>query len=319
MLSMKYQNSYINKFIIIVICISLFSGIALAEHKPKIGLALGSGGAKGFAHIGVLKILEKEDIEIDFIAGTSVGSLIGALYAVGFDANEIERILLEEDFTDYITFNSISFELQQTKDRNILGFSVNLPKLIASPRLPRGLISTVSIRDEFDKISNWAHFEYGLKIPFKAVATDLITGDKIIMEKGKVSNAVAASISIPGIFSPFELEDKILVDGALKDPVPVDVVREMGADIVIAVNLQNIEEEREDPYNIISIADRSIEIMVEDLTKVSLRDADIILEPSYTGKISFLMKEKERVKVIEAGEDEAIKKMPEIKKVIADF
>lgn len=316
---MKNQNSYIYKFIIIIICISFFSGVSIADGRPKIGLALGSGGAKGYAHVGVLKILEQEDIKIDFIAGTSVGSLVGALYALGFDTNKIEKILLEQDFMKYITFESISFELKKTNDRNIFGFSVNLPKLIASPRLPRGLISTVGIRDEFDRISNWAHFEYDLKIPFKAVATDLITGERAIMDKGKVSNAVAASISVPGIFSPFEYEDKILVDGGLKDPVPVDVVREMGADIVIAISLHDISEETDDPYNIISIADRSIEIMIKDLTMLSLEDADIILKPSYTGKVSFLMKEKERVKVIKAGEAEAISKIPEIKKIIVNF
>ncbi len=320
MKNIKNKNKSIYKLIIIiVVCISLFSGIAIAEARPKIGLALGSGGARGYAHVGILKILEKEEIEIDFIAGTSVGSLIGSLYALGFDIDEIEKIVLEQDFMEYITFKSISFDLKETKDRNVLGFSINIPKLIANPRLPRGLISTVGIRDEFDRISNWAHFEYDLQIPFKAVATDLITGEKIIMDKGKVSNAVAASISIPGIFSPFEFEDKILVDGGLKDPVPVDVVREMGADIVIAVTLRSVKEEKKEPDNIISIADRSIEIMVEDLTKLSLEGADIILEPSYVGEVSFLMGEKERVQVIKAGEDEATARISELKKIIADF
>jgi NTE family protein len=320
MKNIKNKNKSIYKLIIIiVVCISLFSGIAIAEARPKIGLALGSGGARGYAHVGILKILEKEEIEIDFIAGTSVGSLIGSLYALGFDIDEIEKIVLEQDFMEYITFKSISFDLKETKDRSVLGFSINIPKLIANPRLPRGLISTVGIRDEFDRISNWAHFEYDLQIPFKAVATDLITGEKIIMDKGKVSNAVAASISIPGIFSPFEFEDKILVDGGLKDPVPVDVVREMGADIVIAVTLRSVKEEKKEPDNIISIADRSIEIMVEDLTKLSLEGADIILEPSYVGEVSFLMGEKERVQIINAGEDEATEKMSELKKIIAGF
>ena len=320
MLIMISKNVYINNFILIIaICILLFSGILGAEARPKIGLALGSGGARGYAHIGVLKVLEREEIEIDYIAGTSVGSLIGALYAIGFDAKEIERIMLAQDFRDYITFESIAFELNQKENKNIFGISVNIPRLIANPRLPRGLISTVGIRDEFDRISDWAHFEYGLKIPFKTVATDLITGDRVLMDKGKISNAVAASISIPGIFSPFEFEDKILVDGGLKDPVPVDVVREMGADIVIAVTLQDITDENKDPDTIISIADRSIDIMIKDLTRLSLEDADIIFKPGYIGEISFFMKEKERIKVIKAGEEEAIKKIPELKKIIADF
>ncbi len=310
------KNIFIYTLIIIII---VFSGISFAEVEPKIGLALGEGGARGFAHIGVLKVLEREEIKIDYIAGTSVGSLVGALYALGFELQEIENILLEEDFTQYLSFKNITFELEQYQNRNVLGFSINLPKILVNPGWPKGLISTIGIRDKIDQISNWAHFEYDLKIPFKAVATDLITGEKIIMDEGKVSNAVAASISIPGVFSPFEFEDKILVDGGLKDPVPVDVVREMGADIVIAVSLRDITEERKDPYNVISIADRSIDIMIEDLTQFSLINADIILTPNYQGQVSFLMGEKERAAIIKQGEIEATNKISELKKIIANF
>lgn len=303
----------------ILIIFSSFCQSSYAKSEPKIGLALGAGGARGFAHIGILKVLERENIAIHYIAGTSVGSLIGALYAIGFDINKIENILLQEDFTQYLSFKNITFDLEQYRDKNILGFSINLPKLIANPSLPKGLISTVAIRDEFDQVSNWAHFEYDLKIPFKAVATDLITGEKIIIDKGKVSNAVAASISIPGVFSPFEFEDKILVDGGLKDPVPVDVVRQMGADIVIAVTLRDIIEEKKDPNNIISIADRSIDIMVEDLTKLSLIDADIILKPHYRGEVSFLMGKEARKAIIQQGEIEVESKIKELKEMINHF
>lgn len=299
--------------------LSSFSQSFYAMGKPKIGLALGAGGARGLAHIGVLKVLEREKIPIHYIAGTSVGSLIGALYAIGFDIDKIENILLQEDFAQYLSFQNITFDLEQYRDKNILGFSINLPKLIANPSWPKGLISTVGIRDKFDQISNWAHFEYDLKIPFKTVATDLISGEKIVLDSGKVSNAVAASISIPGIFSPFEFEDKILVDGGLKDPVPVDVVREMGADIVIAVSLRDIIEEKKDPDNIISITDRSIDIMMEDLTNRSLLDADIIFKPHYRGEVSFLMDEKKRIAIIKEGESEAEKKIEELREIINRF
>lgn len=313
------QTKLILMMIGIVIVANLISVISIARDEPKIGLALGAGGARGFAHIGVLKVLEREEIKIDYIAGTSVGSLIGALYALGLNLPEIENILLTEDFTQYLTFKNITFDLDQQQNRNVLGFSINLPKFIASPTLPKGLISSIGIRDKFDQISNWAHFDYDLAIPFKAVATDLITGDKIIMDRGKVSNAVAASISIPGIFSPFEFEDKILVDGGLKDPVPVDVVREMGADIVIAVNLRDIIEEKKDPTHIISIADRSIDIMLEDLTKLSLVDADIILKPHYRGEVSFLMGKEARAAIIKRGEIEAENKIAELKAMINHY
>jgi len=304
--------------LIIVFCASsiVFSS---AQYEPKIGLALGGGSARGFAHIGVLKVLEREGIKIDYLAGTSIGSLVGALYALGFEAKDIEKYLLEENFTKYISFKNVTFELEEYQNKKILGLSINLPKMITNPGWPRGLISTVAVRDKLDQVSNWAHFEYDLKIPFKTVATDLITGEKIIMDSGKVSNAVAASISIPGIFFPFEHGEMILVDGGLKDPVPVDVVRQMGADIVIAVSLQNIIGEKKGPDNIISIAERSIDIMINDLTDISLIGANLILKPKYQGEVSFLMGKKERRAIIKQGEIEAEKHIGILKELIENF
>ena len=290
-----------------------------AQNEPKIGLALGAGGPRGFAHIGVLKALEREGIKINYIAGTSVGSLVGAFYALGFDLKDIEDYILEENFTKYLSFKNITFELEEYQDKKILGISINLPKMIADAAWPRGLLSTIAIRDKFDQLSNWAHFEHDLKIPYKAVATDLITGEKIIIDKGKVSNAVAASISIPGLFYPFECEDGILVDGGLKDPVPVDVVRQMGADIVIAVSLQEMTGEKKDPNNVISIVERSMDIMIEDLTNLSLRGADLILKPQYQGEVSYFLKKKERVAIIRQGEIETENKINELKEMIRTF
>ena len=312
------RNSLFIFTLIIIFCAN-FIIFSSARSEPKIGLALGGGAARGFAHIGVLKVLEREGIKIDYMAGTSIGSLVGAFYALGFEAKEIEKYLLEENFTKYISFKNITFEMEEYQNKKTLGVFVNLPKLIASPGWPRGLISTVAIRDKLDQVFNWAHFEYDLMIPFKTVATDLITGEKVVMGSGKVSNAVAASISIPGIFYPFEFGDKILVDGGLKDPVPVDVVRGMGADIVIAVSLQEITGERKDPDNIISIAERSIDIMIADLTTLSLMDADLILKPKYEGEVSFLMGKKEREAIIEQGEIEAENYIAIIKEAINNF
>lgn len=312
------KNNLIFPFLIIVLCANsiIFS---FASSKPSIGLALGGGAARGFAHIGVLKVLEREGIKIDYMAGTSIGSLVGAFYALGFEVKEIEKYLVEENFSKYISFKNITFELEEYRNKKVLGISINLPKIITNPGWPRGLISTVAIRDKFDQISDWAHFEYGLKIPFKTVATDLITGEKIVMDTGKVSNAVAASISIPGIFFPFEYEDMILVDGGLKDPVPVDVVKQMDADIIIAVSLQDITEEKKSPDNIVSIAERSIDIMINDLTDISLVGADLIIKPEYQGEVSFLMGKKERIAIIRQGELEAEKYIDILKDIIKNY
>lgn len=306
-------------FILTIFLCTNFTIFSLARNEPKIGLALGGGSARGFAHVGILKVLEREGIKIDYMAGTSIGSLVGAFYALGFEVEEIEKYLLEENFTKYISFKNVTFELEEYQHKKTLGVSINLPKIITNPGWPRGLISTVAIRDKIDQITGWAHFEYDLRIPFKTVATDLITGEKIVISSGKVSNAVAASISIPGIFFPFEHEGMILVDGGLKDPVPVDVVREMGADIVIAVSLQNIEGGKKDPYNIISIAERSVEIMIGDLTQLSLIGADLILAPEYQGEVSFLMGQKERQAIIKQGEIEAENHITLLKEIINNF
>ena len=315
----RYSKNSLFIFILIIFLCNTFTIFSSARNEPKIGLALGGGSARGFAHVGVLKVLEREGIKIDYMAGTSIGSLVGAFYALGFEVGEIEKYLLEENFTKYISFKNVTFELEEYQHKKTLGVSINLPKMITNPGWPRGLISTVAIRDKLDQITDWAHFEYDLKIPFKTVATDLITGEKIVMGSGKVSNAVAASISIPGIFFPFEHEGMILVDGGLKDPVPVDVVRQMGADIVIAVSLQKIEGEKKDPYNIISIAERSVEIMIADLTKLSLIGADLILAPEYQGEVSFLMGKKERQAIIKQGENEAENYIAIIKEAINNF
>jgi len=316
---MKKTRFYIFLIILIIFFYANSFIFASARNEPKIGLALGGGGPRGFAHLGVLNVLEREGIKIDYIAGTSVGSLVGAFYALGFDLKKIEDYVLEENFTKYISFKDVTFELEEDKDSKKIGISFNLPKIITNPSWPRGLFSTTAIRDKFDELSHWAHFEYDVKIPFKAVATDLITGEKIIIDSGKVSNAIAASISIPGVFYPFEYDGRILVDGALKDPVPVDIVREMGADIVIAVSLQDITGEKKDPNNVISIIERSIEIMVEDLTNLTLSDADLVLKPQYQGEVSYFLKKKERLAIIREGEIEAEKKINELKKMIADF
>ncbi|HOR42638.1 MAG TPA: patatin-like phospholipase family protein [Atribacterota bacterium] len=316
---MKKTRFYIFLIILIIFFYANSFIFASARNEPKIGLALGGGGPRGFAHLGVLNVLEREGIKIDYIAGTSVGSLVGAFYALGFDLKSIEDYILEENFTKYISFKDVTFELEEDKDSKKIGISFNLPKIITNPSWPRGLFSTTAIRDKFDELSHWAHFEYDVKIPFKAVATDLITGEKIIIDSGKVSNAIAASISIPGVFYPFEYDGRILVDGALKDPVPVDVVREMGADIVIAVSLQDITGEKKDPNNVISIIERSVDIMIEDLTNLALRDADLVLKPQYQGEVSYFLKKKERLAIIREGEIEAEKKINELKKMIADF
>ncbi len=179
----------------------------------KIGLALGSGSARGLAHIGVLKVLEREKIPIDLIVGTSIGSQIGGIYASGIDAVTIEEIAL-----------NISW--QQTA-------KIFFPTISKS-----GLVDGSKIEKFVENFIGMKTFPK-LRIPFAVVATDIETGKEIIIKTGSVSKAIRASCSIPGIFAPMKYRNKYLVDGGLVNPIPADVARRIGADIVIGVNVMS--------------------------------------------------------------------------------
>jgi len=181
------------------------------KEKKKIGLALGSGSARGLAHIGVLKVLESNSVPIDYIVGSSMGAFIGALYAGGLSVKQLEDIACNVDW--------------------------KLTTKMFAPTLPwNGLVAGNQIREFIKTLVGDININ-NLKIPFAAVATDVMNGEKIVIEQGSLVEAIRASISIPGIFIPVQYENRFLVDGGVANPVPVDVVKTMGADIVIAVNV----------------------------------------------------------------------------------
>jgi len=174
----------------------------------KVGLALGGGSAKGFSHIGVLEVLEKHKIPINYIAGTSMGAVVGALYAAGFSIAELKKISTHIKWEELMDFT--------------------LPD--------RGILSGEKIELFLRKLLKNKRFK-DLEIPLAVVAADVNKGEKVIFKSGDVSSALRASISIPSIFVPCTNNNRLLVDGSVLDPVPVDVARQMGADVVIAVNL----------------------------------------------------------------------------------
>lgn len=183
-------------------------------NKPKLGLALGGGGARGLAHIGVLKELENAGIHVDYLAGTSMGGLIGAIYASGKSPDEIEAIAKEYSNT-----------------RKLL-------RLI-DPTVPRhGLFQGGQILTFFQKVLQDLTFS-DLNIPLTVVAVDLISGQEVHIHEGNVADAVRSTVSLPGIFSPFENKNQRLVDGGVLNNLPVDVVRKMGADIILAVDVSS--------------------------------------------------------------------------------
>ncbi len=178
----------------------------------KVGLALGSGSARGWAHIGVIKALTEAGVHVDYIAGTSIGAVVGAVYASG-KIETLEKVVLQFDWKQIVSFFDVVFPKSGLIDGNKVADFV------------RAHVAPGNIED--------------LALPFRAVSTDVETGNEIVIQEGDVIEAVRASISIPGIFTPVRKNGMILVDGGLVDPVPVSVVREMGADFVIAVDLNH--------------------------------------------------------------------------------
>jgi NTE family protein len=220
--------------------------------KKKVGLVLGCGGAKGLSHIGVIKFLEEMEIKIDFIAGASIGALIGGAYASGLSIKELEDIALETDLTSTAKLFSPGF---------------GKSGLVTGSKVQEFLTSKLDNK----KIEN-------LQIPFTAVATDIITGQEIHFNKGDLVEAIRASISIPIIFQPVIWNNIVLVDGGLVNPVPIDVARRMGADHIIAVNvlssknMPDIKHEKkrpnkidlEKPLEIIPVLQKKLEDLIID-------------------------------------------------------
>lgn len=226
----------------------------MAQHRPTIGLALGSGGARGLAHIGVIRALETHGIPIDYIAGTSIGSIMGAHYAA---------------FPDHKKLLQLAYDFSNRK-----GFS------LVDLTLRGGLIKGLKIESIISEILEGATFET-LKIPFAAVATDFNTAQEVILRTGDLTKAIRASISVPGFFQPVHYEGRLLADGGLSQPVPSTVVRSMGADIVIAVNLDTISGpgwDKEIPP-LSSVPMHSINILRHHLSLQSSQTADIIISP----------------------------------------
>jgi NTE family protein len=219
--------------------------------RPKVGLALGGGIARGLAHIGVLQVLEDNKIPVDIVAGTSSGSLVGAMYAAGLSVD------------------------QMAQEARKLVWS-NLVKL----RLRRdGLLDSDGLNRFFQALVGDLEFSR-LRLPFAAVAVDVTTGEEVAIREGKVATAVRASCAVPGVFLPVRMNGRVLVDGGVRNNVPVSVARAMGADLVIAVELGRQTRPQAPPRNVLDIIMYSIAIMAQDQIGKALALADLAIRPN---------------------------------------
>lgn len=256
--------------------------------KPKIALVLGGGAARGFAHVGVIRALEQEKIPIDLVVGTSVGSLIGAIYASDRNSFDLEWTAFQLQKEDLFDFGVISTVAG-------MGFAKG-DKLEA---WVKGHVKTANIEQ--------------LKIPYAAVATDLNWGQKVVLDRGSVARAVRASSAIPGVFQPVQHMGKILVDGGVVDNIPISVARAKGADLVIAVDI-SANVGNTDITNLLGVSLQAANIMFALNVEHSKKDADVLIAPAIgdVGTLDFTQKKR----CMEAGIVAAQRAMPAIRQVI---
>jgi NTE family protein len=256
--------------------------------KPaKVALVLGAGSSKGFAHIGVLKILESNKIPIHMIIGTSVGSVVGSLYAYGYDA----------------------FQLQK------MSFSIEKGDIVDLTIPDNGFIKGEKLEEFVNKTLKYTPIEK-LKIPFYAVATDIQNGQEVVFGKGNTGTAVRASCSIPGVFRPVKISDRMYVDGGVVSPVAVDAAKRFGADIVIAVDIST-EVEHTFPGNTVETILQSLNIMYSKLASVQLSQADVVIKPKvgHIGSADF----SKRHEAILEGERAALEALPHIMRIVTQL
>jgi NTE family protein len=252
--------------------------------RPKIGVALEGGGALGLAHIGVLQWFEDHHIPIDYIAGTSMGGLVGGLYATGKSPEELRKLVEQQDWDTIVGGRSQYQDLSFRRKQDLRAYPNSLVfGLKDGLTLPAGLNAGQGISLLIDQqtlpYSRLSSFDQ-LPIPFRCVATDLISGKEVVFQDGSLAKAMRATMSIPGLFSPIRDGEKVYVDGELLGNLPTDVVRKMGADIVIAVHLETAPPKPEDIQSLFSVLGRSVDVVIRENEIRGLSGADLIVRVS---------------------------------------
>jgi len=270
-------------------CQTVPTPVISKKGDPKIALVLGGGSAKGFAHVGVIRALEQEKIPIHMIVGTSVGSLIGGIYASNPDSFQLEWIAFKIDRNDVLDPSIVYSRLGP----------------VQGVRLENFVEQSVKVKKVEDT-----------KISFYPIATDLNTGETIVLEKGSLAKAIHASSSIPGIFVPVMFDNRMLVDGGVTDNIACDVAKSKGADIIIAVDISKDVRET-NITSLIDIVGQSASIMMREASKSKLQHADVVIEPNTKGVGMFDFSQKKPLM------DEGIKAtklaIPKIRELIARY
>lgn len=265
----------------------LQAGPDVLDGRPRIGLVLSGGGVRGLAHVGVIQVLEEMKIPIYCIAGTSMGAIVGGVYASGLSPAELEKFITSMQWNEAFKDKPDASEMTFRRKRDAADFLIDLDLGFKDGEftMPRGVLQGQNLNlilksmlihtegiDDFNR----------LNIPFRAVAADIETGDAVILEKGELVNALRASMSIPALFAPVEMDGRLLVDGGIANNLPIDIVRRMGADVVIVVDISTELSSRDQLATSVAITSQLTSIMVQRNTQAqirTMREGDILIRP----------------------------------------
>lgn len=278
------------------------------DDRPKIGLVLSGGGARGLAHIGTLKLIDSLQIPIDYIVGTSMGGIIGALYAAGYTGNEIEKYALTTDWSELLKDKPPRSEIPFIEKRNDGKFQLELGIEGYTPVIPSGFIhgQMISLRfsDLTSAVGSIRDFDK-LPIPFRCVAVDLITGNEVVLKGGSLSKAMRSTMSIPTIFSPVEWGDSLLIDGGILNNFPADVLKEMGADIIIGVNVGSQLLPREELNSLLDVLTQTMVLTDFPKQRENYSLCNVLVQPELDGFTATDFEKESVLEIVKRGIDAA--------------
>lgn len=301
----------------------LFVSLLQAQERPKIALVLSGGGARGAAHVGVLKVLEENHIPVDMIVGTSMGSFMGGLYAAGWKPDDMAEMLIDTDWNRYIRadFDRVEIPMHRKMVEYIyqgrLGVGINANNEIV---LPTGVLKREPLLLKFDELTQNVHdikdFDK-LPIPYRAVATDIKNGNAVVLKSGSLAEAIYASSAIPGGLQPININGIDLVDGGVSNNIPIDVARKMGADIIIAVDVSENFSDKVDVNSYLVVMGQLVDILMRKNANESIKTLgkkDILITPDLNGYTGLdVEKYKE---IIQSGYEAANKNIEKLKKLV---
>ena len=288
-----------------------------AVHRRRVAVVLSGGGAKGMAHIGVLKVLERAGIPIDIVTGTSMGSIVGGLYAIGYNANSLDSIVRTQDWSYVITdredLHRQSLSDQRKQNTYLLSTGLSIGKKSSQAG---GIIKGKNLAELFQKLctgyTDSLSFTRDLRIPFACVATNIIDNTEVDFHSGRLPQAMRASMAIPAAFAPVRMDDMVLVDGGLKNNYPADIARQMGADIIIGVTVQGPPKEADDLGGTMSIISQIIDINCKNKLEENLAITDLHLTVDTKGYSTASFSKEAIDTLIRRGEEEAMRHWDDI-------